>query len=183
MSVTPWRRSPPPRGIGNRGILTRRLWGLIGAYHRCVAVEVVTSIDIECPRSVVVAYVSNPDNAIHWYVNIKSVDCESPRPAVVGTRVAFVAQFLGRRIAYTYGVRELVPDERFVMSTAEGPFPMETTYTWQDGPAGGATTMTLRNEGDPAGLGKVAAPVMAAAMRRTNQKDLARLKDILEARE
>ena len=113
------------------------------------------------PRSVgggaVAAYVSNPDNATEWYVNIKSVHWETPRPAVVGSRVAFVANFLGRRIAYTYEVRDIVADERFVMSTAEGPFPMQTTYAWQDAPAGG-TTMTLRNEGAPSGFGKVAAP-------------------------
>ena len=124
---------------------------------------------------------SNPDNATQWYVNIKSVDWETPRPAVVGSRVAFVAKFLGRRIAYTYEVRDIVPGELFVMSTADGPFPMQTTYAWQDAPGGG-TIMTLRNEGEPAGFGKVAAPVMATAMRRANQKDLARLKGILEAR-
>ena len=146
-----------------------------------MAVDVETSIDIGCPRTVVAAYVSDPDNATQWYVNIKSVNWETPRPAVVGSRVAFVANFLGRRIAYTYEVRDLVPGEMFVMSTAEGPFPMQTTYAWQDALAGG-TTMTLRNEGEPAGFGKVAAPVMAAAMRRANQKDLARLKGILEAR-
>ena len=146
-----------------------------------MAVDVETSIDIECPRTVVAAYVSNPDNATQWHVNIKSVDWETPRPAVVGSRVAFVANFLGRRIAYTYEVRDIVPDERFVMSTADGPFPMQTTYAWQDAPGGG-TIMTLRNEGEPAGFGKVAAPVMATAMRRANQKDLARLKGILEAR-
>ena len=145
-----------------------------------MAVEVETSIDIECPRAVVAAYVSNPDNAKEWYVNIKSVDWETPRPAVVGSRVAFVANFLGRRIAYTYEVRDIVADERFVMSTAEGPFPMQTTYAWQDAPAGG-TTMTLRNEGAPSGFGRVAAPMMAAAIRRANQKDLARLKTILES--
>jgi hypothetical protein len=155
--------------------------GLFSAYHRRVAVEVETSIDIGCPRSVVAAYVSNPDNATEWYVNIKSVDWETPRPAVVGSRVAFVANFLGLRIAYTYEVREILPDEQFVMSTAQGPFPMQTTYAWQDTPSGG-TKMTLRNEGAPTGFGKVAAPVMASAMRRANQKDLARLKRILEAR-
>jgi len=147
-----------------------------------VAVEVETSIDIECPRTVVAAYVSNPDNATEWYVNIRSVDWKTPRPAVVGSRVAFVANFLGRRIAYTYEVRDVVVGKRFVMSTAEGPFPMRTTYEWHDSPGGG-TTMTLRNEGEPSGFGKVAAPMMAAAMRRANQKDLARLKTILEARQ
>jgi hypothetical protein len=143
--------------------------------------DVETSIDIGCPRTVVAAYVSDPDNATQWYVNIKSVNWETPRPAVVGSRVAFVANFLCRRISYTYEVRDIVPGELFVMSTAEGPFPMQTTYAWQDSPAGG-TTMILRNEGEPAGFGKVAAPMMAAAMRRANQKDLARLKGILEAR-
>lgn len=146
-----------------------------------MAVDVETSIDIKCPRALVAAYVSDPDNATEWYVNIKSVDWRTPRPAVVGTRVAFVASFLGRRIAYTYEVRQIVQDERFVMSTAEGPFPMQTTYAWRDSPRGG-TIMTLRNEGEPTGFGKVAAPVMAAAMRRANQRDLTRLKGILEAR-
>jgi hypothetical protein len=89
-----------------------------------------------------------------------------------------VARFLGRRLAYTYQVRELVAGERLVMSTAEGPVPMETTYTWAD--TDGGTRMTLRNRGEPAGLTKLAAPAVAAAMRRANRKDLAQLKRILE---
>lgn len=40
----------------------------------------------------------------------------------------------------------------------------------------------LRNRGEPAGFGKLAAPLMAAAMRRANRKDLERLKAILEGR-
>jgi Polyketide cyclase / dehydrase and lipid transport len=97
----------------------------------------------------------------------------------VGSRIAFVARFLGRSLAYTYEVKELVPGERLVMSTEEGPFPMETTYTWADaGP--GATRMTLRNRGEPSGFAKAAGPMMAGAMRRANAKDLARLKKVLE---
>src|SRR5664279_4236262 len=117
-----------------------------------MAVDVETSIQIECPRAVVAAFVSNPDNAARWYVNIKSINWETPPPAVLGSRVAFVAQFLGRRIAYTYEVREIVEGERFVMSTAHGPFPMETTYKWEDTSVGG-TRMTLRNAGEPSGFG------------------------------
>ena len=147
-----------------------------------MAVDVATSIEIDCPRPVVAEFVSNPDNATRWYVNIKSVSWQTPAPAVVGSRIAFVAQFLGRRIAYTYEVREIVPDERFVMSTAQGPFPMQTTYTWRDAESGG-TLMTLRNAGEPSGFGKMAAPMMAASMRRANQKDLERLKAILEDRQ
>ncbi len=114
-------------------------------------------------------------------MNIKHVEWEAPRPLAVGSRIAFVAEFLGRRLAYTYEVRVLVAGERLVMSTAEGPFPMETTYTWSD--AGrGATRMTLRNRGEPSGFAKIGAPMMSRAMRRANGKDLQRLKEILEAR-
>jgi hypothetical protein len=125
--------------------------------------------------------VCDPDTATEWYENIESVEWRSPRPLSVGTEVAFVASFLGKRLAYTYEVRELVPDERFVMSTAEGPFPMETTYTFEDAGAG-ATRMTLRNRGEPSGFAKIGAPMMSRAMRRANGKDLQRLKEILEAR-
>jgi hypothetical protein len=38
----------------------------------------------------------------------------------------------------------------------------------------------LRNRGEPAGFSKVAAPLMASAMRRANAKDLRLLKRILE---
>jgi len=44
-------------------------------------------------------------------------------------------------------VAEYQPEQRLVMRTAQGPFPMETTDTWQ--PAEGGTRMTLRNHGAP----------------------------------
>lgn len=145
-----------------------------------MAVDVETSIEIDVRRDRVAAFASDPENAPRWYVNISSVTWETPPPAVVGSRIAFVAHFLGRRIAYTYEVRELVDGERFVMSTAEGPFPMRTTYAWAD-TAGGGTRMTLRNQGEPSGFGQLAVPVMARAMRRANLKDLQALKRLLEA--
>jgi Polyketide cyclase / dehydrase and lipid transport len=144
-----------------------------------VAIDVQTTIEIERPRHEVAAYASDPDNATAWYDNIKAIKWKTPKPVAVGSKVAFVAQFLGRRLTYTYEVREIVPNERFVMSTAEGPFPMETTYTWRDTASGG-TAMELRNRGEPSGFAKVTARVMVAAMRRANDKDLARLKGLLE---
>jgi uncharacterized membrane protein len=143
-------------------------------------VDVSTEVDIARPRAEVAAYASDPDNATAWYVKIKSVEWKTPKPLQVGSKLAFVAQFLGRTLEYTYEVKELVMGERFVMATAQGPFPMETTYTWEDTSSGG-TRMTLRNRGEPAGFSKLVAPIMATAMQRANAKDLQELKRILEA--
>jgi uncharacterized protein YndB with AHSA1/START domain len=148
--------------------------------YRDGMVDVVTEIEIARPREEVAAYAADPDNATRWYRNIESVDWKTPPPVAVGSRIAFVARFLGRRLSYTYEVREIVPGQRFVMSTAEGPFPMETTYTWAATSAGG-TLMTLRNRGEPAGFSRIGAPMMAMAMRRANWNDLREIKRILEA--
>lgn len=142
-------------------------------------VDVRTEATIDRPVEVVAAYAADPSNAPAWYRNIDSVEWKTPPPVVVGSKVAFVARFLGRRLAYTYEITDLVPNERLVMRTAEGPFPMETTYTWSDA-GGGATRMTLRNRGAPAGFSRLAGLLMAPAMRRANRKDLAALRSILE---
>lgn len=144
-----------------------------------MSVDVLTETVIARPREVVAAYAGNPDHAPEWYENIASVAWRTDPPLGVGTRLDFVAGFLGRTLAYTYEVVEYGP-ERMVMRTAQGPFPMETTYTWEVVDAT-HTRMTLRNRGEPSGFSKVAAPLMAAAMRRANGKDLARLKSLLEA--
>jgi len=145
-----------------------------------MGVDVETDIVIERPVETVAAYSSDPSNAPDWYVNIETVKWETTSPATVGSKVAFVAKFLGRRLAYTYEFVDLVPNERLVMRTADGPFPMETTYTWSPTSDGG-TRMTLRNRGEPSGFSKLAAPFMSMAMRRANRKDLARLRALLEA--
>ena len=142
-------------------------------------VDVSTEIVVERLPSQVSDYAANPDNAPTWYQNIKAVEWQTPRPVRVGSRIAFVASFLGRHIAYTYEIVQFVPGERLVMRTAEGPFPMETTYTWQ-AVGSESTRMTLRNRGMPIGFSRWVAPFMAYAMRRANKKDLALLKRIIE---
>jgi uncharacterized membrane protein len=143
-----------------------------------VAIDVETAVEITKPLDEVAAFACDPDNAPAWYENIESVEWRSPRPLAVGSRVAFVARFLGRRLIYTYEVEEL-SGECFTMRTFEGPFPMETTYAWEE-VGEGATRMRLRNRGEPSGFGCLMAPVLAAAVRRANRRDLRRLKKVLE---
>jgi len=143
-----------------------------------MAVDVISEIDIARPRAEVAAFACDPENATRWYENIERVEWRTPPPLTEGSELEFAARFLGRRLAYTYEVRELVTGERLIMSTAQGPFPMETTYGFAD--AGAGTRMTLRNRGEPAGFAKVGAPLMERAMRRANRADLRRLKALLE---
>jgi len=146
-----------------------------------MAVDVTTETIISRPPEEVAAFAADPTNAPRWYVNITAIEWKTPPPVRQGSRMAFVARFLGRRLAYTYEVIDYVPSERLVMRTAEGPFPMETTYTWESAGAG-ATKMSLRNRGEPRGFSRFFAPFMAGAVRRANRKDLAKLKELLERR-
>ena len=143
-------------------------------------VDVAVEAIIPVARDVVASYAGDPSNAPEWYANIVSVGWQTPPPVAIGSRMDFEARFLGRRLSYTYEVVELDPGERLVMRTADGPFPMETTYTWESVPDG--TRMRLRNRGRPTGFARVAGPMMARAMEKAMTKDLARLSERLQGR-
>jgi uncharacterized protein YndB with AHSA1/START domain len=146
-----------------------------------MAVDVEVETVVARPVAEVAAYAGDPTNAPEWYANIVSVEWHTPPPMAVGSRLAFVARFLGRRIAYVYEVTELEPGRRLVMQTDGKPFPMRTTYTWE--PLGeGRTRMVLRNNGQPSGFAAIGARPMAAAMRGAMTKDLARIRTLLESR-
>ena len=134
-----------------------------------MSVDVLTEIEIARPPEEVAAFAADPVNATRWYENIESVEPKYAGPPAVGSRAAFTARFLGRSLTYTYEIRELEPGRRLVMSTDEGPFPMETTYTWAETAAGG-TLMTLRNQGEPSGFAGMAAPLLERAMRAAERE-------------
>ena len=144
-------------------------------------VDITTEIIIKKPIHLVADYAANPDNAPEWYVNIRSAEWKTSKPLSVGSRVAFVADFLGKKLVYTYEVVEFIPLQKLLMQTAEGPFPMQTTYIWK-AIDDTTTQMTLRNRGNPTGFSRLFAPFMAAMMRKANVKDLNNIKRIIESR-
>ncbi|MEH7098335.1 SRPBCC family protein [Neobacillus vireti] len=142
-------------------------------------VDVLTEITIRCPLQQVAEYAADPDHAPNWYVNIKSIEWLSPKPLSVGSKMAFKAQFLGRELAYVYEVVEFIAGQKLVMKTADGPFPMETIYTWEP-IENNLTRMTLRNKGNPTGFSKLFTPFIGPMMKKANNKDLQKIKFILE---
>jgi uncharacterized membrane protein len=145
-------------------------------------VDVKTEIIIHAPLDQVAAYAADPDNVPEWYVNIQSAEWRTPKPLSVGSQIAFKARFLGKELAYIYEIAYYHPGKSLVMRTMDGPFPMETTYTWEalDGEA--TTRMTLRNRGNPAGFSLLFTPFISFMMRRANRKDLLVIKSLLERR-
>lgn len=134
------------------------------------SVDVVVEAVIRRPPEVVAAYASDPSNAPEWYANISKVLWKTTPPLQVRSEVAFLARFLGRELRYTYEVIEYTPTS-LVMRTAEGPFPMETSYRFESTPEA-HTRMTLRNRGTPSGFSRLMSPFIRMAMRRANRKDL-----------
>jgi hypothetical protein len=145
-----------------------------------MAVDVISEITIARPRAEVAAYSADPDNATVWYENIESVGWESPPPLTVGNRLAFVARFWDD--AWPTPTRSSTSCQasalraHCVRAVPDGDdLHLAGRQRRRD-----ATRMTLRNRGEPAGFATLSAPMVAAATRRANRKDLERLKRILE---
>jgi uncharacterized membrane protein len=142
-------------------------------------VDIKTEMIIHCPIEKVSSYAADPDHAPEWYVNIDSAEWLTEKPLDLDSQIAFKATFLGRELSYVYRIEEYIPGEKLVMRTANGPFPMKTTYTWEKLEQN-RTKMTLRNQGEPSGFSKIFTPFMSTLMKKANQKDLKKIKEILE---
>lgn len=145
-------------------------------------VDVFSEIVIDRSQAEVASYATDPGNAPEWYDNIHSADWKTEPVVKLGAQIAFVAKFMGKELAYVYEIVEFVPDEKMVMRTADGPFPMETIYTWE-ATVNGQTKMTLRNRGQPKGFSKFFSFMMVPMMRKANRKDLKKIKEILESQD
>lgn len=143
-------------------------------------VDVRAEIIINRPLEEVREFTINPDNVPKWYDNIFSVEWKTEPPVQLNSKVAFRAKFMGKELAYTYDF-VVLNDNELQMQTAEGPFPMKTTYTWEQ-VGENQTKMKLRNAGEPSGFSKLMSPLMSWMMRRANNKDLKKLKSVLESK-
>jgi hypothetical protein len=143
-------------------------------------IDVASEIEIGVPREQVARFAADPGNATLWRQIFEEAEPEHVGSPQVGWRVIFVSKVLAGKVPYTYQVVEHVPGERLVMRTEDGPFPVQTTYAWEDA-GDGATRMTLQTSGEPKKhTTKLAVRLMTKAWRKADAKDLAALKAVLE---
>jgi uncharacterized membrane protein len=141
--------------------------------------DVTVETEIARPRDEVAAYVTDWRNDPSWIGALRDVRLETDGPFGVGSRVARVASFLGRRIEYVNEVAEYEPGRRLLMRSVKAPFPMTVLYEFED--AGDGTRVRIRAGGDASGFYRLAGPLLDRAVARGIRGDLARLKALLES--
>ncbi len=144
-----------------------------------MAIDITADVNIGRPRAEVAAYAMDPANDPVWLGGIVEARQVTDGPFGVGTRVARVARFLGRRMDYTPEIREYVPGERLAMAT-DKPFDMTITYAFED--RGTDTRASVRVQGEGSGFYAVAAPLLGPLVKRSVSRDLRTLKRLLESR-
>ena len=143
-------------------------------------IDVTAEVQVRRPRAEVAAYMVDPANDPAWIGGVREVRIETPPPLRAGSRVARVASFLGRRVEYVNEVTELDPERVLDMRSVRAPFPMRITYSFEDADATGAATVVRnRVQGDPGGFFALFGPLLAPLVRRSVQKDLERLRDVV----
>jgi len=145
-----------------------------------VSIDVTAELPIRRPLPEVAAYMIDPAHDPEWIGGVREVRMETPPPLVVGSRVGRVAHFLGRRVEYVNEVTELDPDRVLDMRSVRAPFPMRVTYSFEAADGGGSTIVRNRVRGAPGGFFALFGPLLAPLVKRSVQKDLERLRGVLE---
>ena len=141
-------------------------------------IDVVAEITINSPREPVAAYATDPDTDPVWISGITQAKLVTEPPLGRGAQVDRVASFLGKRIEYVLEVVEWTPGSLMVMRSVKGPFPMEVSYRFEDAPGGTLARINVR--GEASGFFRLAAPLLAAGVKRNITKDLKTLKRLME---
>ena len=144
-----------------------------------MSTDVTVVTRIARPRPEVAGYATDWRNDPTWIRALRDVRLVTGEPFGVGSQVARVAGFLGRKMEYINEVVEWDGDRRFEMKSVKAPFPMTVVYEFEDA-EGDATLMRIRAGGDASGFYRIAAPALNLAVRRGIQGDLAQLKELLE---
>jgi uncharacterized membrane protein len=143
-----------------------------------MAIDVTARTVIDRPRDQVAAYVTDHRNDPVWIGGISESELLGAGPISEGSRVRRVASFLGKRIEYVNEVVRLEPGSILEMRSVKSPFPMRVTYSFRD--TAGGTEASVRVQGEPGGLYRIGGSMMARAVQRSIDRDVATLRRMLE---
>lgn len=146
-----------------------------------MSIDVTAEVVVSRDRTEVAAYMADPSLDVEWIGGLREAELLGEPPLAVGSRVARVASFMGRKVEYVNEVVALEPAAKLEMKSVVAPFPMHITYTFEDA-GGGATRVRNRVRGGAGRLFSISSPLMAPLVRRNIQRDLERLRDVLESR-
>ena len=135
-----------------------------------MSIDITAEVHVRRDPAAVAAYMTDPANDPEWIGGLREATLLGDPPLAVGSRVRRVAYFLGRRVEYLNEVLAL-DESHLDMRSVVAPFPMHITYTFEARDGG----TTVRNHVHGGGI-RLVAPLV----RRNVQKDLNRLRDILE---
>ena len=136
------------------------------------------SVVIHRPVEQVFAFASDPRNDLRWSEGALDSRQITAGPVGVGTKVAQVYSFLGRRMEGEFEITEYEPNSRLTKKVTEGPFPLRITLSLE--PDGAKTKATGRIELKPEGFFALAEPIVSGNLRKRFESDMAALKHALE---
>jgi uncharacterized membrane protein len=143
-----------------------------------MALDVTAQVRIERPTDEVAAYEFEPRNDPHWIGGVKTVEVKTAAPFAKGSQVLRKGSFMGRPIQWLMEVVEFEPGRRVAMHALRSPFPMDVTYDLE--PSDGATTATIRIQGEARGFYGMLGPLTPGMVKRSVMGDLRRLKKRVE---
>jgi Polyketide cyclase / dehydrase and lipid transport len=138
-----------------------------------MSIDITARVHIDREPAAVAAYMTDPANDPQWIGGLREAELLGDRPVAVGSRVRRVAYFLRRRVEYVNEILAL-DETQLDMKSVKAPFPMRITYRFEPAPGGG-TAVSNRVRG---GRLRPLAPLV----RRNVQRDLERMRDVLESR-
>jgi uncharacterized protein YndB with AHSA1/START domain len=138
-----------------------------------MSLDVTAEVRIARDPQTVWRLMTDPAREPEWIGGLKEARLIGETPLGEGSRVRRVASFLGRRIEYVNEVAEMDAPHLLDMRSVVAPFPMRITYTLE-----GEHETTVRNR---VRGGTRLSALMAPLVRRNIQRDLERLRGLVEA--
>ncbi|MDH3539928.1 MAG: SRPBCC family protein [Acidimicrobiia bacterium] len=141
------------------------------------------TVNVHISRSAgdVFAVIADVSKNTRWSLSAVEGRQTSPGPVGVGTTAREVSTFLGRRIEVDSEVTEFIVDQRLAYRTNGGPFPFSGSFDVTAEGDGARLAATF--EATPAGGFAFLGPLFARLVRRALQRDLARLKRLMDGGE